>query len=136
MSDTPRRPRQVLVGEHDYARAPRFTWPGEVVLAAGDAQRVVPGTWHLEFAPRALVRAGVAAAVPGVDDADAWAERLVKVVTLHEPGLQLRIGAMADGAWQTLEVTVPSRPPTRVEFDRTALAQLGGCTSAVLRVLA
>lgn len=136
MSDATRKPRTVLIGEHEYARAPRFAWPGEVVLGAGDDARVIPGTWQLEFAPRALVRPGTADAVPPVHDASAWHDRMVRILTLQEPGVQLRVGAMNDGAWQTLEITVPSRPPMLVECDRAGLAQVVGAGAVQLRVLA
>ena len=134
MSDARRKPAPVLIGEHEYARAPRFAWPGEVVLGDGPDQRVVPGTWQLEFAPRALVRAGAADGVPMIADAAAWSVRMTQIMTLQEPGVQLRLGAMQAGAWQTLEVTVPSRPPTLVEFDRAALGELVGSGVVQLRV--
>lgn len=136
MSDDRRKPTTVQIGEHDYARAPRIAWPGEVVLGVGDAQRVVPGTWQLEFAPRALVRAGAGDALPATTDAHEWTARLTQIMTLQEPGVQLRLGAMHDGTWHTLEVTVPTRPPTLVEFDRAALTQLTEHTAVALRVLA
>ena len=134
MSDETRKPRPVLIGEHDYARAPRFTWPGEVVFGAGERQHVVPGTWQLEFAPRALVRAGGADDVPSLRDAEAWHDRMSQIMTLQEPGAQLRIGTMSNGAWRTLEVTVPSRPPMLVEFDRAALVQVVGAERVQLRL--
>ena len=95
---------------------------------------MVPGTWQLEFAPRALVRAGAADGVPMIADAAAWSVRMTQIMTLQEPGVQLRLGAMQAGAWQTLEVTVPSRPPTLVEFDRAALGELVGSGVVQLRV--
>lgn len=135
MSGETRKARPVLVGEHEYARAPRFAWPGEVVLGAGDDARVIPGTWQLEFSPRALIRAGSAEAVPPVRDAAAWRDRVAQILTLQEPGVQLRVGAMRDGVWQTLEVTVPTRPPMLLECDRAGLEQVVGTGAVQLRVL-
>jgi hypothetical protein len=104
------------------------------VIGAGDRQHVVPGTWQLEFAPRTLVRAGTADALPPVSDAVEWRDRLEHIMTLQEPGVQLRIGSMSNGAWRTLEVTVPSQPPMLVEFDRDALAQVLGAERVQLRL--
>jgi hypothetical protein len=136
VAEESRRPREEQIGEHDYARAPRFSWPGEVRIGDGAQQRVIPGTWQLEWQPRALVRVGVADALPEISDATAWAERMSRIVTLREPGLQLRVAASDANGWRTLEVTVPTTPPRVVEFDQEALASLTGYGAVSMRVLA
>lgn len=135
MAEASRRPREEQIGEHDYARAPQFTWPGEVVFGEGADAHVVRGTWNLEWSPRALVRPGAAAvSMPAIGDA-AWVARVERLMTLGEPGLQLRIGQSDAEGWQTLEVTAPTRPTTVIEFDRAAMARVGGVSSIALRVL-
>lgn len=136
MADESRRPREEQIGEHDYARAPRFTWPGEIVLGDGDDARVIRGTWNLEWTPRALVRPGAPApSLPPIEDAVEWNDRVARLMTLDEPGLQLRIGRSDADGWQTLEVTAPTRPATVIEFDRGAMASVAGVPSIALRVL-
>ena len=135
MAEASRRPREEQIGEHDYARAPRFTWPGEVVFGEGADAHVVRGTWNLEWSPRGLVRPGAAAvSMPVIGDAD-WAPRVGQLMTLREPGLQLRIGLSDAEGWQTLEVTAPTRPATVIEFDRAAVARVAGVPAISLRVL-
>jgi hypothetical protein len=136
VSDERLRPKQVLIGEHDYARAPRFAWPGAVVIGREEHQHVIPGTWRLEPAPRVLVRPGPSAAAPSVADPVAWLAYQQRLLTMQEPGLQLRIGAHDGRSWRTLEVSVPSQPPMRVEVDRDAYRQLVGTDSIILRICA
>ena len=136
MAEASRRPREEQIGEHDYARAPRFAWPGEIVFGDGDDARVIRGTWNLEMRPRALVRPGASAeSMPPVHDAAEWSDRVARLMTLSEPGLQLRIGRSDAAGWQTLEVTAPTRPATVVEFDRDAIASVAGVQTISLRVL-
>jgi hypothetical protein len=71
--------------------------------------------------------------MPALGEA-AWAARVGQLMTLREPGLQLRIGLSDAEGWQTLEVTAPTRPATVVEFDRAAIARVGGVSSIALRV--
>jgi hypothetical protein len=48
------------------------------------------------------------------------------VVSLQEPHVRLRIGHADATGWQTLEIAVPTRPPTVVQVDRDAMLQLLG----------
>ena len=137
MAEASRRPREEQIGEHDYARASRFSWKGEVIIGDGEDARVIRGTWNLEWQPRGLVRAAAAAAVlPDVGDPAAWTSRVARLMTLAEPGLQLRIGASDADGWTTLEVTAPSHPATVLEFDREAMTTVAGVPAIALRVLA
>jgi hypothetical protein len=137
MAETSGRPREEQIGEHDYARASRFRWLGAVIIGDGDDARVIRGTWNLEWQPRGLVRAAASAAMlPEVGDAAAWTSRVARLITLAEPGLQLRIGASDADGWTTLEVTAPTRPATVLEFDREAMATVAGVPAITLRVLA
>lgn len=137
MADASRRPREEQIGEHDYARATRFSWLGEVIIGDGDNARAVRGTWNLEWHPRALVRPGASAApMPELGDAVAWTSRVARLMTLAEPGLQLRIGASDADGWTTLEVTAPSHPVTVLEFDRHAMGTVTGVPAIALRVFA
>jgi len=136
VAESSRRPREEQIGEHDYARASRFTWLGEVIIGDGDGARAIRGTWNLEWQPRALVRAAASAAVmPELGDAVAWTSRVARLITLAEPGLQLRIAASDADGWTTLEVTAPSHPATVLEFDRDAMAAVAGVPAIALRVL-
>ena len=137
MADSSRRPREEQIGEHDYARASRFSWKGEVTIGDGDDARVIRGTWNLEWQPRGLVRAAASVAVmPELGDAVAWTSRVARLMTLTEPGLQLRIGASDADGWTTLEVTAPSHPATVLEFDREAMVTVAGVPAIALHVLA
>lgn len=108
-----------------------------MIIGDGDDARVIRGTWNLEWHPRALVRPGASAAMmPELGDAVAWTSRVTRLMTLAEPGLQLRIGASDADGWTTLEVTAPSHPPTVLEFDRDAMATVAGIPAIALRVLA
>jgi hypothetical protein len=49
-----------------------------------------------------------------------------RLVTLQLAGTQLRVQRTNANGWDTLEVRVPTRPTTSVEFDRDALQQLLG----------
>ncbi len=137
MADASRRPRNEQIGEHDYARASRFSWKGEVIIGDGGNAHVIRGTWNLEWQPRGLVGAAASVAMlPQVDDAVAWTSRVARLMTLAEPGLQLRIGASDADGWTTLEVTAPSHPATVLEFDREAMATIAGVPAISIRVLA
>ncbi|QJR37356.1 hypothetical protein [Gemmatimonas groenlandica] len=137
MADASRRPREEQIGEHDYARASRFTWMGEVIIGDGHDARAVRGTWNLEWHPHALVRPSASSALmPEVGDAVAWTSRVARLMTLAEPGLQLRIGTSDADGWTTLEVTAPSHPATVLEFDRDAMATVAGVPAIALRVFA
>ncbi len=137
MAEESRRPREAQIGEHDYARASRFSWKGEVIIGDGDNAHVIRGTWNLEWQPRGFVRAAASVAMlPQVDDAVAWTSRVARLMTLAEPGLQLRIGASDADGWTTLEVTAPSHPATVLEFDREAMATIAGVPAISIRVLA
>lgn len=58
------------------------------------------------------------------EDGRAWSVRMRQVLSLQEPGTRLRVGAVNDGGWKTLQVAIPTRPPTVVEVDRDALGSL------------
>ena len=137
MANASHRPREEQIGEHDYARVSRLTWLGEVIIGDGDDACVIRGTWNLEWPPRGHMRAVASAAVmPEVRDAVAWTTRAARLMTLAEPGLQLRIGASDADGWTTLEVTAPSHPATVLELDRHAMATVAGVPAIALRVFA
>lgn len=125
------------------ARLLQWSWPGAVELVY-DARTVqVPGTWTLDAAPfyrrdSATIQEVMyeAAPLPGVsDDGAAWAARMRRVLSLQEPGTRLRVGEVNASGWQTLEVAVPTRPPTVVQVDRDALgALLDGALAVRLRI--
>jgi hypothetical protein len=120
---------EVTVRPRAQARQPRFAWRGEVTFRANNMHITVPGTWALEW-QAAEIDAGSAAgninATPLLTDHAAWAAHMKRVVMLQEPGTQLRVQQTMANGWHTLEVRVPTRPTTIVEFDRDALCQLLG----------
>jgi hypothetical protein len=126
---------EVTVRSRSRALLPHFQWRGEVVMTAGGRDTTIPGMWSLEWQPDAE-RHQEAGQVPPLSDAAAFSAQLTRIVTLREPGAQLRVNhATADG-WHTLEVRVPTRPTTVVEFDRDALRQLLGNSDARMELRA
>lgn len=124
---------EVTVRPRSVARRPRFTWRGEITITSATEQIVVTGTWALEWQPAAEAdHTGAQKAVeaPSIHDQAAWAHHMQRLVTLQMPGTQLRIQSTNANGWDTLEVRVPTRPTTIVEFDRDALQQLLGDTNA------
>lgn len=124
------------------ARAVRWIWPGSVELVHDTHTVQVPGTWTLDTAPFYRREAATMSAMdetaplPDVsDDGAAWATRMRRVLSFQEPGTRLRVAAVTASGWQTLEVAVPTRPPTVVEVDRDALASLlGGAVAVRLKI--
>jgi hypothetical protein len=124
---------EVTVRPRSVARRPRFTWRGEITISSATEQIVVPGTWALEWQPTLDTdHAGRtnATEAPSIHDQAAWAHHMHRLVTLQMPGTQLRVQTTNANGWDTLEVRVPTRPTTIVEFDRDALQQLLGDTNA------
>jgi hypothetical protein len=110
-------------------------WRGEVIMTAGTQESTVPGMWSLEWQPNAE-RHQEAGQVPPISDAAAFSAQLTRIVTLREPGAQLRVNHATANGWHTLEVRVPTRPTTVVEFDRDALCQLLGDADARMELRA
>ncbi|AMW04493.1 hypothetical protein [Gemmatimonas phototrophica] len=130
---------EVTVRSRSVARRPRFAWPGEITIASATEQIIVPGTWALEWQPSAGTdRSGASMAVdaPSFRDHAAWAHYMRRLVTLQLPGTQLRVQRNNANGWDTLEVRVPTRPTTAVEFDRDALQQLLGDANATVTLRA
>jgi hypothetical protein len=124
------------------AKAVQWSWPGSVELVHGTHTVQVPGTWTLDAAPfyrrdsATMSAMYEAARLPGVlEDGAAWAARMRRVLSFQEPGTRLRVGAVNASGWQTLEVAVPTRPPTVVQVDRDALGSLlDGAVTVSLRI--
>jgi len=114
------------------ARVVRWSWPGSVELVHDTHAMQIPGTWTFDAAPfyrrELATMSGVlyeAPPLPDVaDDGMAWSLRMRQVLSLQEPGTRLRVGAVNDGGWKTLEVAIPTRPPTVVEVDGDAFGSL------------
>jgi hypothetical protein len=113
------------------ARVMQWSWPGSVELVHDTHTVEVPGTWTFDAAPFYRREAEttsamyVTAPLPDVsDDGAAWAARMRRVLSLQELGTRLRVGEVNASGWQTLEIAVPTRPPTVVEVDRDALGSL------------
>ena len=89
----------------------------------------IPGTWTLDAVP--LLRSASdnalfeAPPIPQLaTEYVAWAARMRRVLSLQEPRVRLRVGLADATGWRTLEIAVPTRPPTVVQVDRDALRQL------------
>lgn len=126
---------EVTVRPRARALLPHFQWRGEVVMTAGGRESTIPGMWSLEWQPNAE-RHQEAGQVPPISDAAAFSAQLTRIVTLREPGAQLRVNRATSDGWHTLEVRVPTRPTTIVEFDRDALCQLLGDADARMELRA
>jgi hypothetical protein len=118
------------------ARQRRWSWTGGVEFVHERGTVTVPGRWALEPVPSAGTAAakwhGETAPLPDpAQDPAAWAQRLRRVLALQEPGSRLAVESADAGGWQALRVLLPTRPPTRVEVDRDALARLLGGTVVV-----
>ncbi len=122
------------------ARQLRWTWPGAVELVHDTHTVQVPGTWTLDKAPFHRFESSTATheapPLPHLThDSAAWAARMRTVLSLQEPGTRLRVGDVDTNGWQTLEVAVPTRPPTIVQVDRDALGWLlDGAVAVRLRI--
>jgi hypothetical protein len=120
-------------------RQPTPTWHGGVEFVLEQGTITVPGRWALEPSREPTC---VHPRDPAHDqwpdparDPVAWTERLRRVLMLQEPGVRLRVGHATAHDWQTLEVTVPTQPPTLLQVDRPAVAQLlGGAGAVRLRI--
>jgi hypothetical protein len=114
---------EVTVRPRSRAVRSQFQWRGKVIMTAGTQETTIPGTWSLEWQnnPERHQEPGH---VPPVTDAAAFSAQLTRIVTLRELGAQLRVNHATAEGWHTLEVRVPTRPTTVVEFDRDALCQL------------
>ncbi len=113
------------------ARVVQWSWPGSVDLVHETHTVRVPGTWSFDAAPLYRREATTMSAIyeapplPAVsDDGAAWATRMRRVLSFQEPGTRLRVGAVNASGWQTLEVAVPTYPPSIVQVDRDALGLL------------
>lgn len=111
------------------ARQLRWSWAGSLELVQQHHTVEVPGTWTLTNTPfhRSISHAEqhVAAPIPDPSqDPSAWASRMRSVLSMQEPGTQLRVGNGDGNGWKTLEVAIPTQPPTIVQVDRNAVAQL------------
>jgi len=122
------------------ARRLRWSWPGSVELVHDTHTVQVPGTWMLNDAPfhRRESDTAMYEAAPlphHTLDSAAWAARMRRVLLLQEPGTRLRVGDVDANGWHTLEVAVPTRPPTIVQVDRNALGWLlDGAVTVRLRI--
>lgn len=120
---------EITVRPRSRARRPHVSWQGEVRLETAAEARVIPGTWTLEWEPQhtSHEREGH---LPAATDHAAFAAQLTRLVTLREPGVQLRVGDTDAHGWRTLQLRVPTNPATVVEFDRQALRQILGDAEA------
>lgn len=128
--------------ERPRARARQFRrcWPGSVELVRETHTEYVPGTWtltdtpfHRQAAP--VSRWGTPPIPHPTHEPRSWTARMQTLLSLQEPGTRLRVGESTRDGWQTLEVAVPTHPPTIVQVDRTAVAQiLNGPVSIRLRI--
>jgi len=122
------------------ARQLRRKWPGMVELVMDTRTMQLPGTWALEWVPlhRGVPHAMMyeAPPVPVLEhDAAGWVTRVRRVVSFAEPGIRLRVGDTSPAGWRTLEVAVPTRPPTILQLDVDALGSLlGGQVEVRLRI--
>ncbi|MFO0094320.1 MAG: hypothetical protein ACK54K_08445, partial [Gemmatimonadaceae bacterium] len=122
--DVPERPRA-------RARQTHWRWPGVVELVHDSHTMTVPGTWTMESGPAmpsaADRLAGDTNAFPSVATESAeWVHRLRRVLTLQEPGMRVGVGSADAHGWQSLQVTVPTRPLTLLHVDRDAMGQVLG----------
>lgn len=126
------------------ARVAQWSWPGSVELVHETHTVQIPGTWTFDAAPfyrresTTMARMMMYEAPPLPDVAEegmAWSARMRRVLSLQEAGTRLRVGAVNASGWRTLEVAVPTRPPTVVEVDREALGSLlDGAVTVRLRI--
>ncbi len=122
------------------SRRLQWSWPGSVELVHETHTVHVPGTWMLVESPfhghASDLTIGEAAPLPHLThDSAAWANRMRRVLSLQEPATRLRVGDVNGSGWQTLEVSVPTRPPTIVQVDRGALGSLLNGAVAVRLVI-
>ncbi|MCC6241811.1 MAG: hypothetical protein IT353_03175 [Gemmatimonadaceae bacterium] len=110
------------------ARRHRWSWTGSVDLEQRTHTTHIPGTWTLLDTPFHRVAATTtqsAAPIPDVTrDPAAWAARMSTVLSMQEPGARLRVGTTDNSGWQTLEVAIPTLPPTIVQVDHHAVSQI------------
>ncbi len=131
---------EVLERPRARARRTPWRWPGVVELVRDTHTVQVPGTWTFEETPfhHRTSRSALPEAAPLPDlsnDSTGWATRMRTVLSLQEAGTRLRVGTVGANGWQTLEVAVPTRPPTIVQVDREAVATLlNGAVTVRLRI--
>ena len=112
------------------------TWPGEVIVHAGDQRLVTTGQWRLTLDPTERAYASTSSRTLTLNPAqrEVWETELEALLTLQLPGARLAITQADATGWQQLEMRAPTQPETVVQLDRAGIASVFGVAPDSVRV--